>query len=75
MDWPEERIIQLDEAAVLYLADKLVSGNQNIPLDQRFVEKMKKFADNPEIVTAIKRRYEIAAEILCQMEQEVTKKE
>ena len=74
MDWPEERIIQLDEAAVLYLADKLVSGNQNIPLDQRFVEKMKKFADNPEIVTAIKRRYEIAAEILCQMEQEVTKK-
>lgn len=72
MDWPEERAIHLDETAVLYLADKLVSGNQRVPLEQRFAEKMEKFADNAEIEAKIKRRYEVAAEILQQLEQEVT---
>lgn len=60
MDWPEERPVQIDEAAILYLADKLVSGNQDMTLEQRFLQKTEQYADQPETVENIRRRYRTA---------------
>ena len=69
MDWPEQRIIQIDEAAILYLADKLVSGNQAVSLEQRFAEKIRRFADNPDVAEMIKKRQNVALEIQRQVEE------
>ena len=68
MDWPETRPIMLDEAALLYLADKLVSGNQAVSLEQRFAEKQARYADQPEIAAQIARRQAVALEIQRQLE-------
>lgn len=69
MDWPEERPVVLDEAAVLYLADKLVSGDQNVPLSQRFAEKLARYAGEAEAVVQIQRRQTVALEILDLLRQ------
>ena len=50
----------VNETEVVYLADKLVQGDAVIPLDERFQAKLRKFADNPEAVRAVQRRWEQA---------------
>lgn len=69
MDWPETLSVQLDEAAVLYLADKLVSGDQNVPLAQRFAEKLARYAGDAEAAAQIQRRQTVALEILDLLRQ------
>ncbi len=50
----------VNETEVVYLADKLVQGDAVIPLDERFQAKLSMFADNPEAVRAVQRRWEQA---------------
>lgn len=48
------------ERELVYLADKLVRGQERVNVEQRFQEKLDRFAGNPEAVTAITRRREHA---------------
>lgn len=50
----------LSEAELLFLADKLVKGNQVAGLEKRFSAKQEAFADNPKAMAAVKRRSRIA---------------
>lgn len=63
MDWPAEQPIQMNEMAILYLADKLVSGNQHVSLTQRFAEKEQKNHGQPAVLQQIRRRARVALRI------------
>nr|WP_321526115.1 NTP transferase domain-containing protein [uncultured Cohaesibacter sp.] len=47
---------QLDEVALVYLADKLVSGEQIVGLETRFAPAFSRFADNPDALAGVRRR-------------------
>jgi molybdenum cofactor cytidylyltransferase len=47
----------VDEAALVYLADKLVNGDQVVPFEERFKRGMKKFRESPEILEAVRVRW------------------
>jgi len=53
----------LDEAQIVYLADKLVADNALVDLDRRFAASLKRYADDPEAVQAIVRRRDAARRI------------
>lgn len=74
MDWPQEQSIILNEAALLYLADKLVTGNQQVSLAQRFAEKEKKFHDQPAVLEKILHRKQTALQILELLQEALDKK-
>lgn len=63
MDWPEDKVLELNEATILYLADKLVSGNQAVSLEQRFAEKIEKYMEQTEIAEKIRQRLKTAIAI------------
>lgn len=69
-DWEGER---LDEAALVYIADKAVRGDDRVPLDDRFAASQRKCAD-PQALAAHARRWETAKRIqreinrLCERE-------
>ncbi len=46
----------LDEAAVVYLADKIIAGDQLVPLSRRFAKAKDRFAGQPEILSLVDRR-------------------
>ncbi|WP_094607079.1 Molybdenum cofactor guanylyltransferase [Sporomusa silvacetica DSM 10669] len=50
----------IDEAAVLFLADKLVQGDRRVSLNERFNLPLAKFSENPEILAAVLRRQQTA---------------
>ena len=70
MDWPQNQPVTLNEAAVLYLADKLVSGDGQVPLADRFAEKRKKYAAQQEIEMKIVQREQTALEIIQLLKQQ-----
>jgi CTP:molybdopterin cytidylyltransferase MocA/HD superfamily phosphohydrolase YqeK len=45
-----------NEAAVLYLADKLVKGDRIVSIDERFQGALEKFARNGEVLPGVKQR-------------------
>ncbi|WP_319495749.1 DVU_1551 family NTP transferase [uncultured Cohaesibacter sp.] len=47
---------RLDEVALVYLADKLVSGEQIVGLEARFAPAFARFADNPAALAGVRRR-------------------
>lgn len=59
----ELREVKLDEAAVVFLADKLVRGEETVSLEQRFAKSRERFQDNPEAMAAHDRRYRQAVAI------------
>jgi CTP:molybdopterin cytidylyltransferase MocA len=59
----------INEAEIVYLADKLVSGNQPIDLEQRFHLKMKKYGQDPQMAAAIRLRWDNAHRIKDKVEQ------
>jgi len=59
----------INEAEIVYLADKLVSGNQPIDLEQRFHLKMKKYGQDPQMAAAIRLRWDNARRIKDKVEQ------
>lgn len=53
----------LDEAQIVYLADKLVAGTTVVGLAQRFAAKLEKYGHKPEIAAHIDRRRRAALRI------------
>ncbi|MFH1985193.1 MAG: DVU_1551 family NTP transferase [Pseudomonadota bacterium] len=58
----------VDEAQIVYLADKLVAGDQRVDLEQRFARKMEKYGRDPDAISGIERRRETARRILGTVE-------
>ena len=54
------RDLPLDETDLVYLADKCVSGDRVIPLEERFENAAKKFSGSPEAAAAISKRLKVA---------------
>ncbi|EJW10671.1 HD domain protein [Rhodovulum sp. PH10] len=54
----------LDEAAVVHLADKLVTGERRVGLAERFAPALARFRDDPEALAAARRRLATAEAIL-----------
>ncbi|WP_371380653.1 DVU_1551 family NTP transferase [Sporomusa aerivorans] len=50
----------IDEAALVFLADKLVQGEQRVSLSERFKPALERFAGSPEILASILRRQQTA---------------
>lgn len=53
----------LDEAAVVFLADKFVQGDRIVPLNERFRPALTRFADSPEIISSVLQRQRTAEAI------------
>jgi molybdenum cofactor cytidylyltransferase len=69
MDLEVEPGRPLDEIQIVFLADKLVVGNQVADLEQRFARKMEKYGRDPEAAAAISRRRDTALCIRAKIEQ------
>lgn len=54
----------IDEAAVVYLADKLVRGETRVSLQERFAPALTRYADDPEALAAARKRLADAEAIL-----------
>jgi len=63
MDWPEEAPLIIDEAALLYLADKLAREDQIIPLEETLRRMEERLSENPEALNNARRRLAAAMEI------------
>ena len=62
------RPVAIHETAVVYLADKLVSGERRVSLDQRFAPALERFAGNEEACAGARRRLADARAIAALME-------
>jgi putative nucleotidyltransferase with HDIG domain len=58
----------LNESAIVYLADKLVSGDRVLGLAQRFGKSIERFGDNPVALAAVLRRRATAEAIAEEVE-------
>ena len=59
---------QLDEAAIVFLADKLTRGATYVSLEQRFERALERFRDHPEALAAARRRLATAQGVAAAME-------
>ncbi|MDX9788788.1 MAG: NTP transferase domain-containing protein [Desulfobacterales bacterium] len=59
----------IDETQVVYLADKLVAGDQRVDLEKRFARKLEKYGLDPFAVSQIARRRENARRIQAEVER------
>ncbi|HSM74155.1 MAG TPA: NTP transferase domain-containing protein [Desulfobacterales bacterium] len=69
MDMPVCQDGPLDEAQIVFLADKLVAGNRVARLERRFAEKLKNLATDPAAAAAITRRRDTAVTIQHKVER------
>lgn len=58
---------QLDETALVYLADKLVCGEDIVGLEQRFSPAFARFADQPDALAGVRRRLRDALAIVADL--------
>jgi molybdenum cofactor cytidylyltransferase len=61
--------LPLDEAALVYLADKLVSGDRIVPLQERFRMARGRFGDDAPASLALERRWRSALDIAGSVER------
>jgi HD superfamily phosphohydrolase YqeK len=59
---------RLDESAIVYLADKLMSGERPVTIDQRFEAALRRFSDNPPALDAAQRRMATAKAVVRAVE-------
>lgn len=59
----------IDEVQTVYLADKLVLGDQRVDLEQRFALQIEKFCATPSVLAAIMRRRKHARNIQSKVER------
>jgi len=59
---------KLDEAAIVYLADKLVKGDRVVGLEQRFQHSFERLQGNPDALAAALRRRATAEAIVHEIE-------
>ena len=58
-----------NEAAIVFLADKLVYGDRTVSLEERYAPSFARFVDQPEALRGATRRYETACAILALVER------
>ena len=68
-DLSEEEVADPGEAAVVYLADKLVSGDRFVCLASRFHASMKRFESDPVARAAVERRRDAALVVKRRVEE------
>ncbi len=68
-DLPEEEIADPKEAAVVYLADKMVSGARFVSLQSRFQAAMERFGSGPAARAAVERRRNAALAVKQKVEE------
>ncbi len=57
-----------DEAAVVFIADKLVREDRRVPLEDRFQPAFERFADQPDALAGARRKYQTARSVLDAIE-------
>ena len=63
MDIPSHMITTINEAAIIYLADKMVDGSSIVSVEERFYNALRKYGEDSAIRETIRRRFENACEI------------
>ncbi len=56
MEFGDGAGVDVDEAQVVFLADKLVQGDRTVGLDERFAVRFFRHRDDPEALAAVRRR-------------------
>jgi putative nucleotidyltransferase with HDIG domain len=69
MDLEPDGNTGMDEIQTVYLADKLVLGDQRVTLEQRFARQIAKFGATPSVLAAILQRQENARKIEAKVER------
>jgi molybdenum cofactor cytidylyltransferase len=59
----------VDEAQLVFLADKLVVGDQRVNVEQRFARKLEKYGGDPAVASRIMQRRESARRIQAEVER------
>jgi len=62
---------RLDESAVVYLADKLVSGERPVTIDQKFEAALRRSSDDPVALEAVQNRMATAKAVALAVETRV----
>jgi HD superfamily phosphohydrolase YqeK len=68
-DLPAEEVQNPQEAAVVYLADKLVGPDRFVPIESRFDVALRRFGRDPAARAAIARRRATALTVKTRVEQ------
>lgn len=68
MDLEVDRAAPLDEAQIVFLADKLAAGDRLVDLEERFDRKMAKYGEDPAVAARIVRRRENARRVRDKIE-------
>ncbi len=63
MDISFSRNDMINEAAIVFLADKLVQGEKRVSFLERFRPAFERFSDSPEVMSAVARRMQAAETI------------
>lgn len=58
-----------NEAAIVFLADKLVRGDRRVTLEQRYAPSFARFSDQPEALRGAEHRYQTARAVLSLIER------
>lgn len=61
----------IDERAVVVLADKLVAGERQVSLDERFAPAFARFAGDPPAFAAARRKYAAVGDLLVAVEARI----
>ena len=61
---PERMRGEIDEAAIVYLADKLIIEDKEQPLDERYRKRLEQYSGDPEAEEAIRGKWRAAAEMM-----------
>ncbi|WP_031513708.1 DVU_1551 family NTP transferase [Desulfofalx alkaliphila] len=72
MDIVMDGQVTIDEAAVVYLADKLVKRDKAVTLEQRFKHSIERYSSNPIAREAVSRRLCLAMEIKKEIERKIS---
>jgi len=63
MDLDFKEDCAIDEAAIVFLVDKLIRGEQRVTFLERFEPSLERFSDQPEVLASIRCRLRIATAI------------
>ncbi|CCO09209.1 HD domain-containing protein [Desulforamulus hydrothermalis] len=72
MDMPDPVMDNVTEAAVVFLADKLVQEDRPVSLEQRFQHIRNKYITNPDIAPCIEKRLYRARAIKSEVEKMIS---
>jgi HD superfamily phosphohydrolase YqeK len=64
---------RIDEHTVVFLADKITSGGSRVSVSQRFKTAFERYANEPEILEAVKARFETALSLETRFTQALGK--